>query len=60
VWRGCLSHRTAMADAVIPSQKAKNLRACLLCAIVQSAADFRRLGCPNCEEIMGVRVSFRW
>jgi transcription elongation factor SPT4 len=49
-----------MADAVIPSQKAKNLRACLLCAIVQSAADFRRLGCPNCEEIMGVRVSFRW
>jgi hypothetical protein len=47
-----------MADAAIPGQKTKNLRACLLCSVVQSAADFRRMGCPNCEEILQVYFNF--
>ncbi|KAF8309893.1 transcription initiation protein spt4 [Clavulina sp. PMI_390] len=41
-----------MDSAPIPGQKAKNLRACLLCSIVMSSADFRKHGCPNCDEII--------
>ena len=45
-------------QAAIPTQpRAKQLRACLLCSIVQTPADFRKHGCPNCEEIMQVRAS---
>jgi len=41
--------------APIPNQaKSKNLRACLLCSIIQTPIDFRRNGCPNCEDIMQV------
>lgn len=44
--------------APIPGQaKSKNLRACLLCSIIQTPIDFRRNGCPNCEEIMQVKPS---
>ncbi|TFY64315.1 hypothetical protein EVG20_g5989 [Dentipellis fragilis] len=44
-------------SAMIPSQaRGKTLRACLLCSIIQSPADFRRNGCPNCEELMQVRL----
>lgn len=49
--------RFAMSQihASIPSQpRAKQLRACLLCSIVQTPADFRKHGCPNCEELMQV------
>jgi hypothetical protein len=43
--------------ATIPSQaKSKQLRACLLCSIIQHPMDFRKNGCPNCEEIMQVCV----
>lgn len=46
-----------MATAAIPPQaRAKQLRACLLCSIIQTPVDFRRNGCPNCEELMQVRV----
>ncbi|TFK98954.1 Spt4/RpoE2 zinc finger-domain-containing protein [Pterulicium gracile] len=47
-----------MASALIPAQpKSKQLRACLLCSIVQTPSDFRRNGCPNCEEILQIRNS---
>jgi hypothetical protein len=42
--------------APIPNQaRSKNLRACLLCSIVQTPVDFRRNGCPNCEDITQVK-----
>ncbi|KAF5324469.1 hypothetical protein D9611_004525 [Ephemerocybe angulata] len=42
--------------ATIPSQaRSKQLRACLLCSIIQVPADFRKNGCPNCEEIVGLK-----
>ncbi|BGP39154.1 transcription elongation factor spt4 [Rhodotorula kratochvilovae] len=28
----------------------KKLRACLLCSFVASPAEFRKLGCPNCDD----------
>ncbi|KAG8851973.1 transcription elongation factor spt4 [Tulasnella sp. 330] len=40
------------APAAIPSSTKKQLRACLLCSLVQTPQDFKRLGCPNCEEIL--------
>ncbi|KAI6046524.1 Spt4/RpoE2 zinc finger-domain-containing protein [Pisolithus marmoratus] len=44
--------------ASIPSQgKYKSLRACLLCSIVQHPTDFKKNGCPNCEEIMQMKGS---
>jgi len=39
-------------SAPIPSSKSRHLRACLLCSIVMSAQDFKREGCPNCEELV--------
>lgn len=48
----------SQGQAAIPSQpRAKALRACLLCSIIQTPADFRRIGCPNCEELMQVSLS---
>ncbi|KAI0056800.1 transcription initiation Spt4 [Artomyces pyxidatus] len=47
-----------MAAAAIPPQaRAKQLRACLLCSIIQTPVDFRRTGCPNCEELMQMKGS---
>ncbi|KLO17486.1 transcription elongation factor SPT4 [Schizopora paradoxa] len=44
--------------APIPSNaRAKQLRACLLCSIIQSPVDFRKYGCPNCEEITQMKQS---
>ncbi|KAF7967591.1 hypothetical protein HWV62_27409 [Athelia sp. TMB] len=43
--------------ASIPTVKAKGLRACLLCSIVLTQADFIRNGCPNCEELMQMKSS---
>ncbi|KAF9268398.1 transcription initiation protein spt4 [Marasmius fiardii PR-910] len=43
--------------ASIPTVKAKNLRACLLCSLVMSGAEFRARGCPNCEEILQLKHS---
>ncbi|KAI0699801.1 transcription initiation protein spt4 [Cytidiella melzeri] len=46
----------SQGQAAIPSQpRAKALRACLLCSIIQTPADFRRIGCPNCEELMQMK-----
>ncbi|KAJ3561126.1 hypothetical protein NP233_g10389 [Leucocoprinus birnbaumii] len=45
-------------SAPIPQQaKSKSLRACLLCSIILSPADFRKIGCPNCEDIMQLKGS---
>lgn len=45
----------SQGQASIPSQpRAKQLRACLLCSVIQTPADFRKHGCPNCEELMQV------
>lgn len=33
------------------------LRACLVCSILQSQKDFIDYGCPNCEEVMDMRGS---
>ena len=35
----------------------RNLRACLLCSIVQSASTFLRSGCPNCEQLLQLKNS---
>ncbi|KAH8985912.1 Spt4/RpoE2 zinc finger-domain-containing protein [Lactarius akahatsu] len=40
-----------------PQARSKKLRACLLCSIIQTPIDFRRNGCPNCEEIMQMKGS---
>ncbi|TFK25065.1 transcription initiation protein spt4 [Coprinopsis marcescibilis] len=42
--------------AVIPPQPRSNkLRACLLCSIVQLPSDFKRNGCPNCDDILQLK-----
>ena len=57
----CSQSTTTMSEqpaATIPTNaRAKQLRACLLCSIIQSPVDFRRNGCPNCEEIMQMKQS---
>jgi len=30
------------------------LRACLVCSILQPLKDFVETGCPNCEDVVGV------
>ncbi|KAI0922102.1 hypothetical protein AcV5_000484 [Taiwanofungus camphoratus] len=47
----CVSASTAIP----PQPRAKQLRACLLCSIIQAPADFRKHGCPNCEELMQMK-----
>ncbi|KAL7410383.1 transcription initiation protein spt4 [Mrakia frigida] len=42
--------------ATLPSGKAK-LRSCLLCSILLSSSEFRKSGCPNCEEILQMKGS---
>ncbi|KAG8935864.1 transcription elongation factor spt4 [Tulasnella sp. 419] len=48
-----ISSMNAPAGA-IPGAK-KQLRACLLCSIIQTPQDFKRLGCPNCDEILQIQ-----
>ncbi|THV00545.1 transcription initiation protein spt4 [Dendrothele bispora CBS 962.96] len=43
--------------AVIPPSKSRQLRACLLCGLIQSSNDFRFNGCPNCEDILQLKDS---
>jgi len=44
-------------DRIPPQARSKHLRACLLCSIIQVPADFRKSGCPNCEEILQMKGS---
>lgn len=39
-----------MAD-IVPKEK-KRLRACLLCGLIKTQAQFRTNGCDNCEELL--------
>ncbi|GAA5897202.1 hypothetical protein JCM6882_001815 [Rhodosporidiobolus microsporus] len=33
----------------------KKLRACLMCSFVATAAEFRKEGCPNCEDYLELK-----
>ncbi|GAA5823509.1 hypothetical protein JCM11251_000662 [Rhodosporidiobolus azoricus] len=33
----------------------KKLRACLMCSFVASAAEFRKEGCPNCDQYLELK-----
>lgn len=39
--------------------KKTDLRACLICSILQSLADFVDTGCPNCEDVVEVSRAVR-
>ena len=47
-------------DRIPPQARSKHLRACLLCSIIQVPAEFRKSGCPNCEEILQVRICLNY
>ncbi|TFK64907.1 transcription initiation Spt4 [Pluteus cervinus] len=48
----------ATVGSTVPSTiKSKQLRACLLCSIILLPAEFRKTGCPNCEELMQMKGS---
>jgi hypothetical protein len=62
--RSCSEHPTcpksmppANAAAAAPSANSKRQRACLLCSLLLSSSDFRKLGCPNCDEILRMKGS---
>ncbi|KAI8817542.1 Spt4/RpoE2 zinc finger-domain-containing protein [Fimicolochytrium jonesii] len=43
---------------VLPAERDKRkLRACLLCGLVKTAAQFKSNGCDNCEELLHLRES---
>ncbi|KAL1929442.1 hypothetical protein VTP01DRAFT_1580 [Rhizomucor pusillus] len=42
-----------MAD-ILPTEK-KQLRACMICSLIQTASQFRTNGCANCESILRLR-----
>ncbi|KAK9619741.1 transcription elongation factor spt4, variant 2 [Aspergillus fumigatus] len=39
---------------VTPSQQ-RTLRACMVCSLVQLHSKFMRDGCPNCDNVLGLR-----
>lgn len=39
------------------SQPLRNLRACMVCSIVQTASAFFKSGCPNCESVLSLQNS---
>ncbi|KAF8901739.1 transcription initiation protein spt4 [Gymnopilus junonius] len=43
--------------AIPPLARSKNLRACLLCSLIQVPNEFKKSGCPNCEEILQMKGS---
>ncbi|KAI9741934.1 MAG: Transcription elongation factor SPT4 [Cirrosporium novae-zelandiae] len=45
-----------MTNYVAPGQQ-RNLRACMVCSIVQLSSRFLREGCPNCEPFLGLANS---
>lgn len=45
-------------SSIAMSSQTKKLRACLLCSLVQTPSEFRRDGCPNCEQL-SVRENHR-
>ncbi|CAL8142303.1 unnamed protein product [Orchesella dallaii] len=46
--------------ATLPSDPSKNLRACMICSLIKSEAEFENEGCDNCErwlKLAGIRGS---
>ncbi|ORY98947.1 Spt4/RpoE2 zinc finger-domain-containing protein [Syncephalastrum racemosum] len=43
--------------ASLPPNDKKQLRACMLCCLIKSAAQFKSEGCDNCEEFLEMRGS---
>ncbi|PKY05463.1 putative transcriptional elongation protein Spt4 [Aspergillus campestris IBT 28561] len=43
-----------MSFYVPPSQQ-RTLRACMVCSLVQLHSKFMREGCPNCDDVLGLR-----
>ncbi|KAF2128938.1 transcription elongation factor spt4 [Dothidotthia symphoricarpi CBS 119687] len=42
----------ASSGAFIPPNQQKNMRACMVCAIVRTFHQFSTQGCPNCEDVL--------
>ena len=52
------SKRLVQAISIMPPKGKRNdLRACLVCSILQPANSFLTTGCPNCEDILEVSLS---
>ena len=46
-------HRKKMsASNFVPNNQHRNLRACMVCSVVQTHARFMTAGCPNCEPFL--------
>ncbi|KAI9807279.1 MAG: Transcription elongation factor SPT4 [Piccolia ochrophora] len=46
-----------MSSAFVAPGQQRNLRACMVCSIVQLQSRFMREGCPNCEDILALQGS---
>ncbi|OCK95550.1 transcription initiation Spt4 [Cenococcum geophilum 1.58] len=40
------------ASNFVPNNQHRNLRACMVCSVVQTHARFMTAGCPNCEPFL--------
>ncbi|KAI9818471.1 MAG: transcription elongation factor spt4 [Pycnora praestabilis] len=47
-----------MSKNFIPPNQQRNLRACMVCSILQLQARFMREGCPNCEDFLRLQGSY--
>ena len=45
-------HRKMSASNFVPNNQHRNLRACMVCSVVQTHARFMTAGCPNCEPFL--------
>ncbi|KAF2878351.1 Spt4/RpoE2 zinc finger-domain-containing protein [Massariosphaeria phaeospora] len=41
-------------EAAIPTSQQRHMRACMVCSILRTQAQFLTEGCPNCEAFMGL------
>jgi len=39
-----------------PKTRKADLRACLICSVIRPLSEFVDEGCPNCEDILEVRL----
>ncbi|ELR10399.1 transcription elongation factor spt4 [Pseudogymnoascus destructans] len=46
-----------MSTRYIPPGQQRNMRACMVCSIVQTQSTFHKEGCPNCEEFLRLQGS---
>ncbi|KAH8598010.1 Spt4/RpoE2 zinc finger-domain-containing protein [Bisporella sp. PMI_857] len=45
----------SVSDNFVPTGQHRNLRACMVCSIVQTQNKFISRGCPNCEAFLSLR-----